>query len=105
MRYLLNSPVLTSYGDWRFEGPVSLEAAQTFVSAGFVSAIGHEGSAQVLSALLGVAVPVNRIAIAMQPGDEALVLRLKTRLPEGEVLDARTLSTLDWELSLLSRVR
>ena len=105
MRYLLNSPVLTSYGEWRFEGPISLETARDFVAADFVSAIGHEGSAKILSALLDREIPVNRVAVTMQPGDKALVLRLKTRLPEGVVLDADTLSSLDWELALLSRVR
>ena len=35
------------------------------------------------AALLGVDVPVNRIAVVMQPGDRALVLRLQARLAEA----------------------
>lgn len=101
MLYLLNSPIFTAYGDWTFEGPLPVEAAQEIAAGGFTSAIGHSGAAQVLSLLLGTEVPVNRIAIAMQPGDRALVLRLLTRLPEGAVLDQNAMKDIPWELGLL----
>ena len=31
-------------------------------------------------------IPANRVSVAMAPGDQALVLRLRERLPEGKVL-------------------
>lgn len=57
--YVLNTPVLTGYGDWRLEGPIAVERAVELLAEGFISAVGHAGAAEFLSGLLGVRVPVN----------------------------------------------
>lgn len=104
MRYLLNSPVITDYGDYRFHGPVPLAAARDFAAQQPQSAIGHAAAARFLSAQLGIEVACQRVAVRMQPGDQALVLRLLDRLPEGAVLDSPTLAALPHEFGLLTRL-
>lgn len=105
MLYLMNSPILTEYGDWRFEGPLSVEDARKVVDlVPFTSAIGHDSAARFLSQLLGLEIPVNRVAITMQAGDRALVLRVLTRLAEGVVLDSAAMHNTPYNLSLLTRL-
>ncbi len=69
----------------------------------FVSAVGHEATAKVLSELLGVEIPHNRIAVKMKECDAGLHFVLRTRLPEGKVLSEEELKQLDFDL-VLSRV-
>jgi len=52
----------------------------------FVSAVGHEATAKLLTNVLGVEVPYNRIQITLQPGDKVIAFLLKKRLEEGKVI-------------------
>ena len=58
------------------------------------SAIGHQGTAQVLSTLCGFNIPVNRVSIQLSRGEEVLVFQLLERLPEGKVLGAQEVQEL-----------
>jgi hypothetical protein len=103
--YIINAPVLTNYGLWEFTGPLAPADAQQILSQGFISAIGHEASAQILSDLLHIPIPTQRIRVAMQAGDQALIFRLLERLPEGKILTLAELQQLPFELGLLQRIR
>jgi len=66
---------------------VSLDEVKSVLSNGFVSAVGHPSTASVLSRILDMEVPANRISIQLQPGDTLVVFQLAlSRLPLGKEL-------------------
>jgi hypothetical protein len=101
MLYVLNSPILTSFGTFVYR-PLSLAEAINLLKQGFVSAVGHEATASFLSQLTGVQIPVNRIQIQMKPGDSAIVFQVLTRLPEGKVLSEEELKAVPYRLGILT---
>ena len=104
VRYLLNSAVLTGFGDWNYQ-PVSIEEAKSFVAHKFVCAIRYEPTAAKLSELLGVEIVANDEDVAMNKDDQALVIRPAKRLSKREVLTANQTEKIEWELGLLTRIR
>ena len=86
--YLSNAFSLQMQGDFFAEtSPISISE----VPREFKSIVGHTDVAAVLSDLLGINVPVNRVSVSLQPGDVLFVgqycgPRLQegaTRLPPG----------------------
>ena len=60
----------------------------------FESYVGHEGTAKLLSMLLGTGVPVNRGNLKLQDGDEVYIVVVSERLPEGKVLSEEEVRSL-----------
>ncbi len=86
---------------------MSIETAKTvLLKQEFVSAVGHQVSAEFLTKLLGINISMNRIQISMDKNDRALILSLKTRLPENFILeDKKQVAALPYELGLLTRLK
>jgi hypothetical protein len=81
---------------------VSLEDAKKLLSqSNFVSAVGHQATADVLTRLLGVQVQFNRIQIQLGEGDALIVFQLMTRLEEGKVLNEDELAKLQFKFLLV----
>lgn len=100
--YVLNAPVLTSYGSFTYT-PLRLEAARTLLKdSAFVSAVGHEAASALMTRILGIDIPVSRIRVKMVPGDFAVVFRPLVRQPEGKILTESELAELPFEFGLLS---
>jgi len=103
MLTLLNTAILTTFGDYRYT-PVTLEHARWMVEEQpWQSAVGHAATAEVLSRLLGVNVPMNRVAYIQRPGDNALVFKLRDRLPEGTILTVEDIERIGYDFGLLTR--
>jgi|YNPMSStandDraft_1061717.scaffolds.fasta_scaffold07543_4 hypothetical protein len=88
MIYVVNTPVITVTGTYHVVEITPEEAHQMLMENEWQSAVGHDASARLLSLLLGVEIPVNRIAIQVGPGDVLICFKLKKRLPEGTVIDS-----------------
>jgi hypothetical protein len=100
--FVLNTPILTEYGSYEFR-KTDLPEVKALLSQEFASAIGHEGTATLMTQLTGITIPANRIAIKMQSGDLAIVFRVLTRLPEGKVLSDEELAAIPYEFGILER--
>lgn len=104
-RYVYNVPVLTAYGLFSFK-KVSIDEAVAFLrSPGWISAIGHSGTAQLLTQLSGVEVCLNRISTRLEPDDEALVFRLLQRQQEGIELTLEAVRGMPHEYGILKRLQ
>lgn len=64
--------------------PLSLQETKELLSSGFISAVGHQDTAAVLTTTLGIDVPMNRVNISLSTSDILIVAQLTGgRLPEG----------------------
>jgi len=96
-RYVLSALVMPCSAD-RFSlicTKIDLETARLWIKAGdFISAVGHESTAKLLSELLGVEIKPNRIFVNMELFDEALTIQFLERIQEGKVLSKEELEEL-----------
>jgi hypothetical protein len=104
--YFLNAPIChtpnLAYRTRRLTREEAIKLAAVAVSKGeAVSAIGHDGSAAVLSTLLDQHIAVSRVSMSYQPGDSAICLQLRSRQPEGVVLTAEQVEAIGYDLTLI----
>lgn len=91
MLYVFNTQMIPL--DWKLSDcytvkikKIDVNQARQLVNQKFTSAIGHETTATLMSMLLGIDIPINRIQIQMVSGDIGLHFVLKKRLEEGQVI-------------------
>jgi hypothetical protein len=84
----------------KFEGNIfvmrglNIDLVKSELQKGFVSAVGHQGTADALSKLLGINILVNRVQIKINPGDSLIVFQLSVRLAEGQILTKEEIENL-----------
>jgi hypothetical protein len=77
---------------------VSAQEAKQLLSNGFTSAVGHQSTAEIMSAVLGMPVPYNRAQVYLEPGDEAVCFVLRSRPPEGRVLSREEVESVGYHI-------
>jgi len=81
---------------------VNLATVKSLLKAqDFQSAVGHQGTADIVTSLLDVAVPMNRISLKLGKGDTLVVFQLLTRLEEGRVLSKEEVEKLPFKFFLV----
>ena len=102
---VLNTSIATTHGVYEYV-EISLDEARNLVRQpeGILSAVGHESTAQILTSLLEMEVPVNRIFFQQQAGQEALVFKLNGRAPEGVILSAEEIEAIGYSFGRLTRL-
>ena len=69
------------------------------------SAVGHETTAKLLSQLLGIEIPYNRVQLKLNSGDRVIVFQINKRLPEATSLSEEDLKEIlhssMWSLKLV----
>jgi hypothetical protein len=76
------------------------EVRRLLSNESFISAVGHEATSTLLTQLLGINVPYNRVAIKVRPGDVCVHFVLRTRIPEGRILSYEELKQLEFDLAI-----
>lgn len=100
---LLNTSILTTQGLYRLVD-ITLETATELAHGNELdSAIGHASTAEIMSTLLGLEVPVNRQMFKQQINQQALVFKLNGRPEEGKILSAKEIEQIGYKFQVLER--
>lgn len=103
---ILNTSIVTEDGTYSLK-TITLQDAKDLLSkaGGRVnSAVGHQSTADLLTTLLGVDVPVHRQQYAQAAGEVALVFKLNGRAPEGQILTHEEVEEIGYTFKALTRL-
>ncbi|MEM3423742.1 MAG: DUF1874 domain-containing protein [Nitrososphaeria archaeon] len=73
---------------------ITLEEVKEKLGGQFVSCIGHGSTAEFISQLLGIKIPMNRIQIKLEKEDELIVIQVMERIEEGKVLSREEIESM-----------
>ena len=104
MLYLMSTTVIPHGADgvWHMATISTGQAIELVTTVEYTSAIGHESSADAMSAALGVVVTANRLTVCPAPSDQFLCMRLHRRPPEGVILDRAALEQIGFSWALMT---
>lgn len=102
---LFNGPIVTTNGLYRIHD-IDVDTAKRLIQKhGFISAIGHEATAQIMSDLFDMNIPMNRIQFHQDVHQLAIAFKLKERPEEGVILSIDELESIGYGLKLMERLK
>ena len=107
MLYIMSTTIIpaSAVGAWEVV-PVTLACAQRIVKDHpFLSAVGHQSTAEIMTELLQQEVAMNRITVEPEVGDRFLCFKLDNRPPEGAILDRDTLEAIGFSWVIMQYQR
>jgi len=101
---LFNGTVATTNGLYRIND-IDVDMAKRYIKQyGFISAIGHKATAEIMSELLGINIPMNRIQFHQEIGQIAVVFKLNERPPEGDILNRQEMERIGYSFKIMERL-
>lgn len=101
---IFNGPVATTNGLYRISDIDIITAKSLIQTYGFTSALGHEATAQIMTDLLGIEIPLNRIQFHQSVSQLGIVFKLNVRPAEGVILSKEELENTGYSLKLMERL-
>ena len=104
---LLNTSILTTAGEYSLTD-ITLDEARDLVKSNrdnLNSAIGHASTADMMTALLSVKIPINRQIFIQEVGQRALVFKLNGRPEEGKILSVEDIERIGYKFQILDRIK
>ena len=100
---ILNTTIATTDGVFEVK-TIDLDTAKALVTSNSLdSAVGHQSTADVMTTLLGVNVPMNRQEFVQKIGQQALVFKLNKRPQEGHIMSAAEIEEMGYSFKLMTR--
>lgn len=101
---LFNGTVATTNGLYRVSD-LDIESAKKLVKDNpYISAIGHEATAEIMTEALNVEIAYNRIQFKQKVTQKAIVFKLNERPVEGVILSKEELEKVGYSLKLMERL-
>ncbi len=101
---LFNGTIATTNGLYRIDDISIPEAKALIDTHGFISAIGHESTAQIMSDVFEQDIKMSRIQFRQQIGQLAIVFKLNKRPAEGSILVRDEIERIGYTFKIMRRL-
>jgi hypothetical protein len=101
---IFNGTIATTNGIYKISDIDIEDAKKLLCENGFISAIGHEATAEAVSDEFNMDIPMNRINFIQEVGQKAIVFKLNERPAEGCILSRDEIEAIGYSFKLMERL-